>query len=98
MTDSTLLGPWIRRFLLEHLVAERNLALNTQKSYRDMLMQLLPYTARKAKKALDRLTVDDLSPQTVRLFLSHMETTTKLHDKYPQSAPWRHSCIGPIHC
>lgn len=77
MTDSTLLGPWIRRFLLEHLVAERNLALNTQKSYRDMLMQLLPYTAKRAKKAVDRLMIDDLSPQIVRLFLSHMEKQRK---------------------
>jgi site-specific recombinase XerD len=73
MTDSTLLGPWIRRFLLEHLVAERNLALNTQKSYRDMLMQLLPYAAAKAKKPVDRLTVDDLSPQVIRLFLLQLE-------------------------
>ena len=32
MTNSTWLAPWVRRFLLEHLVAERNLALNTQKS------------------------------------------------------------------
>ena len=23
-------GPWIRRFLLEHVIAERNLARNTQ--------------------------------------------------------------------
>jgi site-specific recombinase XerD len=38
-----MLGPWIRRFLIEHLVAERNLAINTQKSYRDMLILLLPY-------------------------------------------------------
>ena len=73
MTDFTLLGPWIRRFLLEHMVAERNLSLNTQKSYRDMLLQLLPYAAEKAKNTIDRLTVDDLSPQVVRLFLSHME-------------------------
>ena len=73
MTDFTLLGPWIRRFLLEHMVAERNLSLNTQKSYRDMLLQLLPYAAKKAMKTIDRLTVDDLSAQIVRLFLSHME-------------------------
>ena len=73
MTDSTLLGPWIRRFLLEHLVAERNLALNTQKSYRDMLMQLLPYAAAKAKTPVDRLTVDDLSPQLIRRFLLQLE-------------------------
>jgi hypothetical protein len=29
MTDPTLLGPWIRRFLLEYLVGERNLAQST---------------------------------------------------------------------
>ena len=38
MNNSSLLGPWIRRFLIEHLVSERNLAVNTQKSYRDMLV------------------------------------------------------------
>jgi integrase/recombinase XerD len=37
MNDRSLLGPWIRRFLLEHLVAERNLSRNTQVSYRDTL-------------------------------------------------------------
>jgi integrase/recombinase XerD len=35
MTDTARLGPWVRRFLLEHLVGERNLARNTQHSYRD---------------------------------------------------------------
>jgi len=73
MTNSILLGAWIRRFLLEHLVAERNLALNTQKSYRDMLMKLLPYLAKKSAKSIDRLIIDDLSAQNVRLFLSHLE-------------------------
>ncbi len=73
MTKSTLLGPWLRRFLLEHLVAERNLATNTQKSYRDMLTLLLPFVTRKLSKSVDRLTIDDLSPQVVRQFLSHLE-------------------------
>jgi integrase/recombinase XerD len=73
MTDFTLLGPWIRRFVLEHMVAERNLSLNTQKSYRDMLLQLLPYVAGRARRTIDLLTVHDLSPQVVRLFLSHIE-------------------------
>lgn len=73
MNDITLLGPWVRRFLLEHLVAERNLAVNTRKSYRDMLMLLLPYAARKLRKPLDRLTVNDLSVQVVRLFLTSVE-------------------------
>ena len=45
MSDTTLLSPWVRRFLLEHLTRDRNLSPNTQKSYRDMLMQLLPFLA-----------------------------------------------------
>ena len=73
MSNLVYLGPWIRRFLLEHLVAERNLSLNTQKSYRDMLKLLLPFMASKTHKSIDRLTVDDLSPQRIRLFLTHME-------------------------
>lgn len=34
MKNDCLLRPWIRRFLLEHLVAERNLSRITQRSYR----------------------------------------------------------------
>ena len=68
-----LLGSWVRRFLLEHLVLERNLARNTQLSYRDTLTLLLPFTSRQAKKSVDRLVVDDLSPDTIRQFLVHLE-------------------------
>lgn len=73
MTDRNLLGPWIRRFLLEHLVTERNLARNTQLSYRDTLTLLLPFASVCAGVAIDRMSVQDLSPDTVRLFLSHLE-------------------------
>jgi len=45
MDDTTLIGPWIRRFLLKHLINERNLSLQTQLSYRDMLRLLLPFIA-----------------------------------------------------
>ena len=40
MDKTAMLGPWVRRFLLEHLVGERNLAANTQRSYRDTLVLL----------------------------------------------------------
>ena len=73
MSDATLLGPWIRRFLLEHLVGERNLSTNTQKSYRDMLKQLLPFVGERLGKSVDRLTVTDLSAKLVRQFLTHLE-------------------------
>ena len=35
MSDLVTLGPWLRRFLCEHIVTERNLARNTRASYRD---------------------------------------------------------------
>jgi integrase/recombinase XerD len=73
MIDTNVLGPWVRRFLLEHLVSERNLARNTQRSYRDTLRLLLPFVARHARRAVDRLRVDDLSAARVRQFLSDLE-------------------------
>jgi integrase/recombinase XerD len=51
VNKTALLGTWIRRFLLEHLVAERNLALNTQRSYRDTLVLLIPFVAEKVGKS-----------------------------------------------
>ena len=42
MNEKSLMGPWVRRFLLEHLVHERNFSHNTQASYRDTLTLLLP--------------------------------------------------------
>lgn len=73
MNDSALLGSWVRRFLLEHLVAERNLARNTQRSYRDALALLLPFIAGKLNRSVDRLTVIDVSADLVRSFLAHLE-------------------------
>ena len=75
MSDQTLLGPWVRRFLLEHLVAERNLARNTQRSYRDALTLLIPFVAGQLHRPLDRLTVVDVSADLVRLFLADLEQT-----------------------
>lgn len=73
MTDRNLMGPWVRRFLLEHLVAERNLSPNTQTSYRDTLTLLLPFASARGGHPIDRMTVEDLSPAIVRQFLDHLE-------------------------
>ena len=74
MDKSSLVGPWVRRFLLEYLVTDRNLAHNTQLSYRDTLLLLLPFLSRTHNKAIERLTVDDLSPTAIRAFLDYVET------------------------
>lgn len=73
MKDETLLGPWVRRFLLEHLVAERNLSVNTQASYRDSLALLLPFASKHSGCAIDRMAVEDLTPAIIRKFLDHLE-------------------------
>lgn len=73
MNDKNLIGPWIRRFLLEHLVTERNLARNTQASYRDTLTLLLPFASAHGCRGIDRMIVEDLTPAIVRQFLDHLE-------------------------
>jgi site-specific recombinase XerD len=72
MPDSSLLGVWVRRFLLDHL-GERNLARNTQQSYRDALALLLPFAATQLRTAVDRLLVCDLSAETLKRFLDSLE-------------------------
>jgi integrase/recombinase XerD len=73
MRNNTTLGSWLRRFLLEHLVHERNLARNTQRSYRDTLALLVPFVGRDAHLAVDRLTIVDVTADRVRQFLRFLE-------------------------
>lgn len=91
MTDLTLLGPWVRRFLLEYLVGERNLSINTRASYRDILVLLLPYAATYLRKTVDRLAVTDLSSKVVRQFLTHLEQERGC------SAATRNQRLGGLH-
>ena len=77
MPNADLLSPWVRRFLLEHLVAERNLARNTQTSYRDALQQFLPFIARAARRRIEQLRVEDVSPAHTRDFLQDVERTRR---------------------
>jgi site-specific recombinase XerD len=77
MTDHSQLGPWVRRFLLEHLISVRNLARNTQHSYRDTLCLLLPFIASQAGKSVDQLAVTDLSAERIRQFLLELELQRK---------------------
>ncbi len=73
MTEKAHLGTWIRRFLIEHICGERNLSRNTQASYRDTLVLLLPFAAGRERLSVDELKVEHLSAETVRLFLHHLE-------------------------
>lgn len=73
MADHASVGFWVRRFLSEHLVLERGASRNTQQSYRDTFCLFLPFVASLRKTAVDKLVIDDLSPNIVSDFLSHLE-------------------------
>ena len=77
MTEPTSLGYWVRRFLQEYALAERNLSPNTRASYRDMLVLLLPFVAKQKRTTVDKLVVTDLSVEQVRGFLAHLERDRK---------------------
>jgi integrase/recombinase XerD len=72
-SNPALLSPWIRRFLLEHLVNERNLSGNTQRSYRDTLRLLLPFVASRVSRPIDGLEVEEISATVIREFLQSLE-------------------------
>lgn len=73
MPDRDLIGPWLRRFLTEYIVSERNLARNTRASYRDTFKLLLPFASRKVRKPIERLATQDLTSALVLKFLAHLE-------------------------
>lgn len=73
MTGKALVATWVRRFLLEHVVADLNLSRNTQASYRDVLALLLPFAAKQRCLAIDQLEIERLSSDVVRRFLAHLE-------------------------
>lgn len=73
MNKETLLSPWIKRFLLEYLITERNLSRNTVLSYRDTFRQCIPFISKKAKKPIHQLTVKDMSPKGIKLYLLDLE-------------------------
>ena len=91
MSNESLLGPWVRRFLLEHLVGERNLAPNTQRSYRDTLRLLIPYSSESVGRQIHKLEVEDISADLIRQFLQQLE------DRRGSSVGTRNQRLAAIH-
>lgn len=72
MSDPHPLGPYVRRFLLEPVVADRNLSRNTQQSYRDAIRLLLRFLADRYRTEPTRLTVEQVTADSGRAFLVHL--------------------------
>jgi site-specific recombinase XerD len=62
---------------MEYLVGERNLARNTQQSYRDAVRLLVVFVAAKMHKKVDELLVPDIDADLLRDFLRHIEEKRK---------------------
>ena len=77
MKKHDLIGIWVRRFLGEYLIGERNYSGNTQSSYRDTLVLLLPFIAKRKKISVDRLLLSKISSEDIRCFLLYLEKDRK---------------------
>ena len=73
MPEHHLLGPYVRRFLLEHVVADRNLGRNTQCSYRDAIRLLLRFMTDRHRIDPVDLTVEQVTAEVVRDFLMYLK-------------------------
>jgi site-specific recombinase XerD len=71
--DQHLLGPFVRRFLLEDVLADRNLSLNTQRSYRDAIRLLFGYLADHHATDPAHVNVEQVTADVVRAFLVYLE-------------------------
>jgi integrase/recombinase XerD len=73
MSDCHPIAPFVRRFLIEEVRVDRNLSLNTQRSYRDTIRMLFVFIAEH--QAIDpmRLAVEQITAASVRAFLIHLK-------------------------
>lgn len=68
-----LLGPWVRRFLVDYLVTVRNCSPKTRQSYRDTYRLLFAHLSGRCGKPVDELQVEDLSHDGILSFLEYVE-------------------------
>ena len=67
------LSTLVTNFFVAHLASERNASQHTIYAYRDAMKLLLCFAAAARKRSIDRLTLEDLSAETVLRFLRDLE-------------------------
>jgi site-specific recombinase XerD len=87
----TDIGTPIRGFFEQHLLSQRGLSSHTVLSYRDALKLFLEFVCRQHRKTSVGLTLEDLTADTVRGFLDHLERVRK------NSVPTRNARLAAIH-
>lgn len=77
MEQTNKIGFWIRKFLLEHVIRLKNYSRNTLKSYKDTFKLLMRSLSETAKKEVDDIDVEDVTPDRVMIFLDSLENDRK---------------------
>ena len=90
MKNLNLIGPWVRRFLVEYVIVEKNLSKNTQHSYRDTFSLLLPFVAKRVGIPIDKVQIEQVSPDSIREFFKHLQTQRACS---PRTCNQRLACI-----
>jgi len=74
MTSQTLLlSPFVRRFLVEEVTGHRNLSPNTQRSYRDTIRLLFGFIAERCGIVPTQVRVEEVTGEVVQTFLAHLQ-------------------------
>lgn len=68
------LAPLVTAFFVRHLAAERNVSRHTTAAYRDALKLLLRFVRDVAHRSVAGLRFEDLTPELILQFLTHLET------------------------
>jgi integrase/recombinase XerD len=77
----SLLGPLIQAFFLDYLAVQKGLRPSSIKTYRDAVRLFLLFVADDRRRALTRLTVEDLTFDRVLRFLKSLEADRHNHPR-----------------
>lgn len=70
----TIFARILQKYLVQYLPMQRNVSVNTIKSYRDTLTLFLRYCRDEQGWALERFEVDAFTPMLVEAFLGYLDT------------------------
>jgi site-specific recombinase XerD len=87
----TDIGRPIRNFFEQHLVAQRGLSAHTVLAYRDAWKLFLQFVCRRHRRSCTDLMLKDVTAETVRRFLDHLERERK------NSVHTRNNRLAAIH-
>jgi integrase/recombinase XerD len=73
--NAPTLATLLSAFFLRYLAAERGVSPHTTTSYRDSLKLLLQFSAKRCRRSVDQLAIEDLTGPLVLDFLADLETS-----------------------